>query len=71
MPMRATSASIQTRAVSVTSMTSADVLRLSAATCEAVGRPYASILRTHSTLLLLLAETDADVQVKVDAILAA
>ena len=36
--------------------------------CGTVGRPYESILRTHSTLLLLLAETEADVQAKIDAI---
>jgi alkanesulfonate monooxygenase SsuD/methylene tetrahydromethanopterin reductase-like flavin-dependent oxidoreductase (luciferase family) len=36
--------------------------------CAAVGRPYESILRTHSTLLLLLAETETELQSKLKAI---
>jgi hypothetical protein len=36
--------------------------------CVDLGRPYESILRTHSTLLLLLAETEAGLQPKLDAI---
>jgi len=36
--------------------------------CEVMGRPYESILRSHSTLVLLLAETEAQLQAKLEAI---
>ena len=36
--------------------------------CATVGRPYESVLRTHSTLLLVLAETEAGLQPKLEAI---
>jgi alkanesulfonate monooxygenase SsuD/methylene tetrahydromethanopterin reductase-like flavin-dependent oxidoreductase (luciferase family) len=42
-----------------------DVLRTR---CEEQGRPYEAVLRTHTTLLLFLAETDAALQEKLAAV---
>ncbi len=42
-----------------------DVLR---ARCEEQGRPYESVLRTHTTLPLFLAETDAALQAKLASV---
>jgi hypothetical protein len=38
------------------------------ARCEDLGRPYDGVLRTHTTMPLFLAETDAALQAKLDAV---